>query len=61
VAPHVAHERGERPGLPHRRVDAVDEDVLEGQAAPGRGAVPAARLEQLGERVLAVDRHEVVA
>jgi hypothetical protein len=48
-------------GLLEAVVDPVDEDVLERHPPTGGRLVVAAGVEQLGEGVLAVDRHEVVA
>ena len=62
LARHVAHERGQLARVRRLIVDAVQHHVLEGDEIARRALeVAPARGEQLGERILAVDRHQPVA
>ena len=62
LARHVAHERRELARVRGAVVDAVEHHVLERHEVARRAVeVAQARREELGERILAVDRHEAVA
>src|SRR5438067_7889096 len=62
LARHVAQERKQRAGGDRIVVDAVEHYIFErDEIARGLFDVPAARGEQLIERMLAIDRYETIA